>query len=126
MHGGITHTPIFGLIFLLPAFYFLKKKKHKLSAYFFLISFGIIFHIFLDFILGGGLYEGVMFFWPLSTQLYKIHLLASTGIRDLPVIMDALILLFWLWHEEKNTKSATFFNLFQYERYSNFYTKIIS
>ncbi|MBU5687856.1 MAG: metal-dependent hydrolase [Candidatus Aenigmarchaeota archaeon] len=108
-HGGITHTLFFGMIFFLIGFYFLKKDKHKISTYFFAISFGIILHIFLDFILGGGAYEGIMFFWPFSNESYKIHLLSKLNLSDIPAAIDAIILLAWLWHEEKKHKITDFF-----------------
>ncbi|MEM5801430.1 MAG: metal-dependent hydrolase [Candidatus Aenigmatarchaeota archaeon] len=95
-HGGITHTLFFGMIFFLIGFYFLKKDKHKISTYFFAISFGIILHIFLDFILGGGAYEGIMFFWPFSNESYKIHLLSKLNLSDITDAIDAIILLAWL------------------------------
>ncbi|MBI3412746.1 MAG: metal-dependent hydrolase [Candidatus Aenigmarchaeota archaeon] len=33
-HGGITHTPFFGLIFLIPAIFLWKRKKHRESVTF--------------------------------------------------------------------------------------------
>src|SRR3989338_3460613 len=100
-HGGVTHTAFFGLIFLIAAFILLKKKKHKMAAYFFVITFGILFHLFLDYLLGGGSWEGIMWFWPLSSQAFKIHLLRYFNLINLPAGIDAVILLAWLWHEEK-------------------------
>ena len=107
-HGGITHTPIFGLIFLIPAFIFLKKRKHKTAMLFFVITFGILFHIFLDYFLGGGYYEGIMWFWPLSTNAFKLHLLSKIGLSNIPAALDAVILLAWLWHEEVKHKISDF------------------
>lgn len=107
-HGGITHTAIFGLIFLIPAFIFLKRGKHKIATYFFIITFGIMFHIFLDFLLGGGAQEGVMWFWPLSANAYKIHLLDQIGLPNILLALDAVILLIWLWHEEVKHKIKDF------------------
>src|SRR3989338_6852819 len=40
-HGGFTHTPVFALLFLVPGLLFLKKGRHRMSMYFFVISFGI-------------------------------------------------------------------------------------
>lgn len=107
-HGGLTHTPLFGLIFLIPAFILLKKGKHKTATYFFVITFGILFHLFLDYLLGGGAYEGIMLFYPFSTIAYKVHLLANIGLRNLPAGIDAIILLAWLWHEEVKHKITDF------------------
>ncbi len=107
-HGGITHTPFFGLIFLLPALYFWRNKKHKFSMYFFVVSFGVFLHIFLDYLLGGGMHDGIMVFWPLATTGFKIHLLNGLGLNDVPQALDASILLFWLWHEEIKHKIKDF------------------
>ena len=107
-HGGITHTPFFGLLFLVPAFILLNKKKHKSSMYFFVLSFGVLLHILLDYVLGGGAHTGIMFFWPLSTAGYKIHLLNQLGLSNVPAALDALILLGWLYHEEGKHKIKDF------------------
>ncbi|MCK5176750.1 MAG: metal-dependent hydrolase [Candidatus Aenigmarchaeota archaeon] len=106
-HGMITHTPIFGLIFLIPAFYFLKKENKTMASYFFVITFGVLFHIFLDFLLGGGRYEGIMLFWPILDQPYKIHLLRHFG-EHIFISLDAIILLLWLYHEEVKHKIKDF------------------
>lgn len=112
-HGGITHTLLFGLIFLIPAFILLKKNKHKQSMYFFVITFGIIFHLFLDFFFFSGGENGVMFFWPLSETRYKLFLLTKFGTSPtnttIPAAIDALILLMWLYHEEIKHKIKDFF-----------------
>jgi len=107
-HGYLTHTPFFGLIFLIPAFILWNKKKHKTATYFFVITFGILFHLFLDYVLGGGAPQGIMFFWPLSTIPFKLHLLANFNLASLPAGIDAVILLAWLWHEEKKHKISDF------------------
>ncbi len=99
-HGYITHTILFGLIFLIPGIILWKKEKHKTACYFFVITFGIFFHIFLDYLLGGGRFEGIMWFWPFLTNSYKIHLLSKIGLSEIPAALDAAILLGWLWHEE--------------------------
>lgn len=107
-HGGLTHTPFFGLIFLIPALILLKYRKHRVATYLFMIAFGVLFHITLDGLLGGGAWEGIMLFWPLSTAAYKLHLLLLAGLRDVPVALDAIILLVWLWHEETRHKIKDF------------------
>jgi membrane-bound metal-dependent hydrolase YbcI (DUF457 family) len=106
-HGGVTHTLLFGLVFLAPALFFCRRKNHKLAAYFFVIAFAVMFHILMDYVLGGGAYEGVMWFWPLSDQAYKIHLLSGIGIH-IPMAVDAFILIVWLWHEEVKHKIKDF------------------
>ena len=106
-HGGLTHTPFFGFIFLIPAIYFWKKDNKTVATYFIAMAFGILFHIFLDFFLGGGRWEGIMFLWPLSDQPYKLHLLKQFG-KNVFVSLDAIILLLWLYHEEVKHKINDF------------------
>lgn len=103
-HGGITHTPFFAALFLIPAFMLWKKQKHKTAVIFFVATFAIMLHIFLDFLLGGGGHQGLMLLFPFSFQTFKIHLLQYINIKDIPASLDALILLIWLWHEDKKHK----------------------
>lgn len=107
-HGGVTHTAVFGLVFLIPGFVFWKKGKHKMAVYFFVICFGVLFHVFLDYLLGGGGHGGIMWFWPISSNAFKIHLLNYFNLSGLPAGIDALILLGWLWHEEVKHKISDF------------------
>ena len=105
-HGTVTHTPLFGLLFLIPAFILYHNKKHKMAMYFYVISFGILFHLLLDLVLGGGAYEGIMLFWPLYTYSYKIHLFS--GYKTASISLDAIILLVWLYEEEIKHKIKDF------------------
>jgi len=107
-HGTITHTPLFGLIFLIPGFLLWYHKKHKLAMYFYVVSFGVFFHIFLDYFLGGGLREGIMFLYPFSEATFKLHLLSKFNFPNIPAAIDAIILLAWLWHEEIKHKISDF------------------
>jgi len=97
-HGTITHTPLFGLIFLIPAFVLWYNKKHKVATYFFVISFGILLHIFLDFLFKIDVY-GTMLFYPFSNATYGMNILQSVS-PELFASIDAIVLLAWLWHEE--------------------------
>lgn len=108
LHGTITHTPLFGLIFLIPGFIFWHYKKHRIGMYFFVTCFSVLFHIFLDYFLGGGYFEGIMVFYPFSNVAYKLHLLSKLNIPNIPVAIDAIILLLWLWHEEIKHKISDF------------------
>jgi membrane-bound metal-dependent hydrolase YbcI (DUF457 family) len=107
-HGGITHTPFFALLFLIPGIVLWKKDKRKLAVYFYVIMFGILLHIFLDYLIGGGAYEGIMWLFPLSRQAWKIHILSFFNIANIPEAIDAVILVLWLWHEEVKHKIADF------------------
>jgi membrane-bound metal-dependent hydrolase YbcI (DUF457 family) len=107
-HGGITHTLLFAVIFLIPVFILLKKEKHKAAMIFFVISFGIFFHLFLDWLLGGGGHYGIMWLFPLNVQASSLSLLSMFGLNNLPEALDAVILLAWLWHEEIRHKISDF------------------
>jgi len=107
-HGGITHTPLFGLLFLIPAYYFHRKGQHKIAVYFHVIMFGVLLHIFLDYFLGGGRYEGIMLFWPFATTAFKLHLLDYIALSQIPSSLDAIYLLLWLWHEEAKHRIRDF------------------
>jgi membrane-bound metal-dependent hydrolase YbcI (DUF457 family) len=104
-HGGITHTPAFAFVFLIPAWIFWKKGQHKRSMYFSVGCVAILVHLFLDYLIGGGSYEGIMWIFPFTMQAWKIHLLKS---GTWVVALDALLLLGWLWHEEIKHKIADF------------------
>lgn len=103
-HGGVTHTPFFALLFLIPGIIFWKKNKHKTAVIFFVATFAIMLHILLDFLLGGGGHNGIMVFFPFLTQGFKIHLLNYFKLEDLPAAIDAVILLAWIWHEDRKHK----------------------
>lgn len=108
-HGYITHTALFGLVFLIPGIILWIEKKHKFAVIFFVICFGILFHCFFDYLIGGGRMEGIMWFFPFSTEAYRINLLSRIGLADLPTALDAIILLLWLYHEELKHKISDFF-----------------
>jgi|TARA_B100001971_G_scaffold187811_1_gene188740 hypothetical protein len=103
-HGTITHTPLFALIFLIPGLILWHNKKHKEAMYFFVVCFGILFHISLDFLFAG---YGIMFFYPFSNTTYGLNLLQNVS-RNFFAGIDAIILLAWLWHEEIKHKISDF------------------
>jgi len=107
-HGGITHTPFFAALFLLPGIYLWRMKKHKQAMYFFVLAAGMLLHMLLDFTLGGGMYEGIMWLFPVSTEAWKLHILWYLDVEDIPAGIDAVVLLAWLWHEEVRHKISDF------------------
>lgn len=107
-HGGVTHTPFFALLFLIPGLILWKKEKHQTAIYFFVLAFGVFFHLLLDYLLGGGDHYGIMWLWPLTAARFKVHLLARIGLSNIPIAIDALILLGWLWYEEATHKIRDF------------------
>lgn len=106
MHRGFTHTPLFASIFLIPAFLLWKTKKHKSAMYFFVISFGILSHIILDYAVSSD-YGGIMFFYPFSNVQYGLDLLKNAS-HTFFAGLDAIILLLWLWHEEIKHKISDY------------------
>jgi len=105
-HGTITHTLLFGLIFLIPAFILWKNKKHKVAMYFFVTCFGILLHISLDFLFRSD-FGGLMLFYPFSNVTYGLNLLQNMSFLFFAGV-DAIILLAWLWHEEIKHKISDF------------------
>lgn len=106
LHRGSTHTILFGLIFLIPAIILWFNKKHKTAMYFFVTTFGILLHIFLDFTFSSDT-GGIMFFYPLSFAEFGLNLVKGFN----PILLagiDAIILLLWLWHEEVKHKISDF------------------
>jgi len=92
-HGGITHTFIIAVFFLIMAWLFYFKNYQKTALLFCLIFFGYAFHIMLDFFLLGGAY---MPFWPFSS-----FTLPRTSLTlDHMFGLDAILLIFWLVHQE--------------------------
>jgi|TARA_B100002003_G_C14133005_1_gene544908 membrane-bound metal-dependent hydrolase YbcI (DUF457 family) len=107
IHRTITHTPLFGLIFLIPAFILWHKKKHNIAMYFFVITFGILLHLFLDYVFVADSIGGIMLFYPFFDAVYGLNLLQNVGPTFFAGI-DAVILLLWLWHEEVKHKISDF------------------
>ena len=105
-HRTITHTPLFAFIFLIPAFILWKNKKHKIAMYFFVTSFAVFLHIFLDYFFSTD-NGGIMFFYPLSMADYALNLLKGASTTFFAGI-DAIMLLLWLWHEEFKHKISDF------------------
>jgi len=107
-HGEITHTPFFAFLFLIPAVILWRKKKYKQATYFYVATFAILLHILLDYFIGGGRFEGIMWLFPLSLQTWKLHIINYFNLPNIPEAIDAIILLGWLWHEEIKHKISDF------------------
>ena len=107
LHRTITHTTLFGLIFLIPALILWLYKKHKVAMYFFVTAFGVFTHIMLDYLFVVDNAGGIMFFYPFSAMQYGLNLLQNVS-PNLFAAMDAVILLLWLWHEEMKHKISDF------------------
>ena len=107
LHRTVTHTALFGLIFLIPAFILWYHKKHTIAVYFFVTCFGVLLHLMLDYLFVADGAGGIMFFYPFSTAMYGLNLLQNVS-SNLFAAMDAIILLLWLWHEEVKHKISDF------------------
>tara|TARA_Y100000310_G_scaffold47186_1_gene43792 strand:+ start:19546 stop:20055 length:510 start_codon:yes stop_codon:yes gene_type:complete len=107
VHRTITHTPLFALIFLIPAIFLWKQKKHKIAMYFFVTCFGILLHLSLDYFFASDPSGGIMFFYPLSNVPYALNLLKGLSTHIFAAI-DAIILLLWLYHEEIKHKISDY------------------
>jgi len=97
-HRGITHTLLFALIFLIPAFILWKKKNRTFSVYFFAATFGILSHLFLDWFWWGTV--GIMLFWPITNQKFMVDLIHKLGIERLQSNIDSVLILLWILYEE--------------------------
>jgi hypothetical protein len=107
-HGMALHTPAFGLVFLIPFAACWAMKKHKLAVIFAVITFGILFHLFLDWLIGGGDVRGIMLGFPFSYEQFKGPFLGLVFNFPMREALDAAILLVWLVHEEKRHKIRDF------------------
>jgi len=95
-HGTFTHSLIWPLLFLAIAGILHYQDKMKWAKIFYVISFGLFFHLFLDCTFGG--YK--TFFWPYLTG----NLCPQWGLQSQAQSIDAIILVLWLVHEEVHKK----------------------
>ncbi|MFH0875356.1 MAG: metal-dependent hydrolase [archaeon] len=106
MHGGVTHTLLFNMILLVPLSMFWHDKK--LRVMFLAGAFAVFSHIILDYLIFGASYDGLMLFYPLTLAHFKLHIFSWFGVANLGNALDAIILLAWLWHEERKHKISAF------------------
>lgn len=92
-HGTVTHTPLFAILFLAISILFKVLNKKSASQVFCIFFFGILIHLFLDYILGGGAREGVAWFYPFSATTYKMHILFLLPFGNVFEALDAIVLL---------------------------------
>lgn len=102
-HRVFTHTLLFAGIFAAAslALFGISKKLSKIAA---IIAFGVSFHIFLDWLLVGS----VAPFYPFSYEAYGLDLINRTSLPGAIEGLEAIVLLWWLWHEEKKHKITDF------------------
>ena len=99
-HGGFTHSLVFPILFSIIALGMHLKEDYKWSNIFLVIAFGWFSHLALDCFFGG--YK--TFLWPL--MLDTLRYCPQFGITGMSASIDAIILTFWIVHEElhKNIK----------------------
>ena len=102
-HRIFTHTFLFVGIFLAASLILYDLSK-KWSEIFGIMAFGVAFHIFLDWLLVGG----VAPFYPFSGAVYGLDLIRKSGLPLGAEGLEAIVLLWWLWHEEKTHKISDF------------------
>lgn len=110
-HRTFTHTPLFGLIFLIPALIYWKLGKHRIGMYFFVTTFGIMTHLLLDFLIVPDQAGGVLLFYPFSAAAFDIGILGSASTiqtMQMYAAFDAVLLMLWLWHEEMRHKISDY------------------
>jgi len=102
-HRTFSHSLVVvaALILITLLVYRWKEKWGILAA---IITFGVSFHIFLDFIFVGY----IMPFYPFSSVTAGLDILSRTGLEAAAAGFDAIILLAWLWHEEKKHRISDF------------------
>ena len=102
-HRTLSHSLVFPLILLLIAIFYNQFNKKK-AILFGIITFGVAFHIFLDFIFAGT----VMPFYPFSIMAFGLDLFSYVNVPAFIEGVEAIILLVWLYHEEKRHKISDF------------------
>ncbi len=96
-HGGITHSIIIPIIFLLIGlFLWYRKGKRNTRIIFFVVSFAWFFHLLLDCSFGG--YSLLLF------PFYSGNFCPEFNIQQYASAIDAIILVLWLIHEEVTHK----------------------
>jgi membrane-bound metal-dependent hydrolase YbcI (DUF457 family) len=104
LHRTITHSIIIPLTFLFLFLVFLKKEKY--SKIFLMFFIGFSFHILLDLIFGE-----VYILFPFSFEGYYLNLTHFSNLlmQELYTMIDAILLFFWLIHEELEHKISDYF-----------------
>lgn len=104
IHRTFTHTLIAVAIIFVVAL--LLKKNKQLYTAGLLAALGYLTHIVLDFALIGTIKP----FWPFSMAEFGLNLLPSSlGTANVLAGLDAVLILFWLWHEERYKKIKSFY-----------------
>lgn len=110
-HRVLFHNiwiPLSFLGFFALFYYGGKKESQKTFGKIFLMLFlGTSMHLILDAVLTGE----VMPFFPLDTTSVDLNLIQYLPIPHLTTLvsLDAVLLIYWLWHEEMHQKIKDYF-----------------
>lgn len=102
-HRTLSHSLVFPLILLLIAILYNQFNRKK-AILFGIITFGVFLHMLLDFLFFGY----IMPFYPFSVMTMGLNLMTNLNLAAAAPAIDALILLGWLYHEEKKHKISDF------------------
>ena len=102
-HRLFTHTVFFPILILIVGLLFYKTSQ-KTTMLFAMISFGTGFHVFLDYLFSGT----VMPFYPLSYTAVGLDLFGKAGLEAFVEGIEAVVLILWLWHEQRKHKISDF------------------
>lgn len=106
LHGTITHSIFFPITFFILFLISHSFSKKKLSNIFLMLFIGFSLHIILDFSFS----DHIALFFPLNFNRYGLDLIGSLGVwYDIYAAMDAVLLFFWLIHEELEHKIKDYF-----------------
>jgi len=117
IHRMYSHNIWFPLLFLSISIFLYSINKKKISLYFIMMSFGFLTHIILD----GALSGYICPFYPLSTYTFGLDIIPRLLViffpqfsqQDLSLLvfssMDAVLLFFWLLHEQLTHKIRDYF-----------------
>ena len=101
LHRTYTHNFTFVLIIFVAAYLFKLAKNKKYYVMGLLAAMGYASHILLDWLAVGY----VQPFWPLSAAEFGLNLIPGFALKGL----DAVLIVFWIWHEEKYKKIKSFY-----------------
>jgi membrane-bound metal-dependent hydrolase YbcI (DUF457 family) len=104
VHRTFTHTIFLPLLLLAISSLYHKLGNKKAATIFWIITFATFFHLLLDMTFTGT----IMLLYPFINYPIGLNLLAMVGLPNFMEGMEALILLLWLWHEEKKHKISDF------------------
>jgi membrane-bound metal-dependent hydrolase YbcI (DUF457 family) len=82
-----------------------RLKKKTMSKVFLMLFIGWSLHLILD----ASLIGTIAPFFPLSDAMWGLNLIPSDYWMDVAVVMDAILLLAWLTHEEIKHKISAYF-----------------